>query len=119
MLIQEGLIQGTLIQERLIQARPVLTWPKARRKMPVKTLSKTAMIKMAFAAIAGFPAVAALAAVAAFAAAIGISSAATAAERPPCAVPDYLLFGDSHLNRVSAAVTGRRQLTIVVIGTGS
>jgi len=81
--------------------------------MPVKTLSKTAMITMALAAAA------ALAAIAAFAATIGISSAAMAAERPPCAVPDYLLFGDSQLNRVSRAITGQRQLTIVVIGTGS
>jgi hypothetical protein len=56
---------------------------------------------------------------AAVAVAMGISSAAWAAERPPCAVPDYLLFGGSHLNRVSGAISKQRQLTIVVLGTGS
>jgi hypothetical protein len=57
--------------------------------------------------------------IAAVAVAIGMPGAAVAAERPPCAVPDYLLFGSSQLNRVSAAISRQRQLTIVVVGTGS
>jgi len=57
--------------------------------------------------------------IAAMAVAIGISSAVLAAERPPCAVPDYMLFGDSQLNRVSAAISKQRKLTIAVVGTGS
>ena len=48
-----------------------------------------------------------------------LSSLALAAERPPCAVPDYLLFSDSRLDRVSVAITKQRKLTIVVVGTGS
>ena len=52
-------------------------------------------------------------------AAVMLSSLALAAERPPCAVPDYLLFSDSRLDRVSAAVTKQRKLTIAVVGTGS
>src|SRR5437899_4835833 len=42
-----------------------------------------------------------------------------AAERPSCAVPDYLLLSDSQLKRVFGAVTKQRQLTIAVVGTGS
>jgi hypothetical protein len=48
-----------------------------------------------------------------------MSSAGLAAERPPCAVPDYLLFSDSQLKRVFGAVTKERQLAISVVGTGS
>src|SRR5438552_3193504 len=42
-----------------------------------------------------------------------------AAERPSCAVPDYLLYSDSQLRRVSGAVTRQRELAIAVVGTGS
>lgn len=42
-----------------------------------------------------------------------------AAEPPGCAVPDNLLFADSSLNRVSAAVGKQHRLTIAVFGTGS
>jgi lysophospholipase L1-like esterase len=36
-----------------------------------------------------------------------------------CDVPGYLLFGESALNRVSAAVKEKQQLDIAIIGTGS
>jgi lysophospholipase L1-like esterase len=43
-----------------------------------------------------------------------------AAQRPDvCDVPGYLLFGESALNRVSAAVKETQQLDIAIIGTGS
>jgi hypothetical protein len=42
-----------------------------------------------------------------------------AAERPSCAVADYLLFTDSQLNRVFGAVSNQRRLAIAVVGTGS
>jgi len=48
-----------------------------------------------------------------------LNGAVSAAERPPCAVPDHLLFSDSRLNYVSAAIAGQRKLTIAVVGTGS
>jgi GDSL-like lipase/acylhydrolase family protein len=48
-----------------------------------------------------------------------MGSTGLAAERPPCAVPDYLLFSDSQLKRVFGAVTKERQLAISVVGTGS
>ena len=76
--------------------------------MPMKTRIVTKLSGAAFAAAAAF-----------FAAAIGGLSAAVAAERPPCAVPDNLLFGSSRLNYVSAAIAGQRKLTVVVVGTGS
>lgn len=44
---------------------------------------------------------------------------AFAAERPACEIPGYLLFGNSELKRVHAAVTKDRRLTIAVVGTGS
>jgi GDSL-like Lipase/Acylhydrolase family len=44
---------------------------------------------------------------------------ALAVDPPSCAVPDNLLFSDSSLNQVSAAVGKQRQLAITVIGTGS
>src|SRR4051794_40741331 len=47
------------------------------------------------------------------------TGATRAAERPPCAVPDYLLYSDSQLKRVFSAVAKQRQLTITVVGTGS
>jgi GDSL-like Lipase/Acylhydrolase family len=46
-------------------------------------------------------------------------STSFAAERPSCAVPDYLLFSDSQLKRVFGAVARQKQLTIAVVGTGS
>jgi hypothetical protein len=48
-----------------------------------------------------------------------LTEGAVAAERPRCGVPDYLLFGDSQLNRVSAAVVKQKRLNISVVGTGS
>jgi hypothetical protein len=57
-------------------------------------------------------------AAAAFAALV-LAEGAVAAERPRCGVPDYLLFGDSPLNRVSAAVVKQKLLHISVVGTGS
>ena len=47
------------------------------------------------------------------------SDAASAAERPRCAVPDYLLSSDALLKRVQATVASERRLRIVVVGTGS
>ena len=44
---------------------------------------------------------------------------AFAAERQACEIPGYLLFGNSELKRVQAAVTKDRRLTIAVVGTGS
>jgi len=44
---------------------------------------------------------------------------AFAAERHACEIPGYLLFGNSELKRVQAAVTKDRRLTIAVVGTGS
>jgi hypothetical protein len=57
-------------------------------------------------------------AAAAFAALV-LAQSAAAAERPRCGVPDYLLFGDSQLKRVSSAVVKQKRLRISVIGTGS
>src|SRR6266545_1126207 len=51
---------------------------------------------------------------------LAFANTALAAERSRCAVPNYLLLGDAHLNRVFAAVSGTpRQLRIAVVGTGS
>jgi lysophospholipase L1-like esterase len=44
---------------------------------------------------------------------------ARAMERQTCEIPGYLLFGNNELNRVNAAVTKDRRLTIAVVGTGS
>jgi hypothetical protein len=52
-------------------------------------------------------------------AAVAFAGTALAAERPKCAVPDYLLLGDSQLKRVFTAVTSKRRLKIAVVGTGS
>src|SRR5262245_19436699 len=57
-------------------------------------------------------------AAAAFAALV-LAQSAAAAERPRCGVPDYLLFGDSQLKRVSSAVVKQKRLRISVVGTGS
>jgi lysophospholipase L1-like esterase len=51
-------------------------------------------------------------------AALVLAQGAAAAERPRCGVPDYLLFGDSQLKRVSSAVVKKR-LRVSVVGTGS
>jgi hypothetical protein len=50
---------------------------------------------------------------------LAFANTALAAERPRCAVPDYLLLGDAQLNRVSKAVTTQKRLRIAVVGTGS
>ena len=50
--------------------------------------------------------IAAAAALAAFV----IADGALAAERPRCGVPDYLLFGESPLKRVSGVVATQKRL---------
>src|SRR5215813_39926 len=52
-------------------------------------------------------------------AAFVFADGAAAAERPRCGVPDYLLFGESPLKRVSSVVAAQKQLRIAVVGTGS
>lgn len=53
-------------------------------------------------------------------AAVLLCAAHARAEAPdPCAVPGYLLFGDGHLEHVSAAVKRDKQLKVAVIGGGS
>ena len=42
-----------------------------------------------------------------------------AAERPRCAVPDYLLRTDSHLHHVFDVISKERALRVAVVGTGS
>lgn len=56
-----------------------------------------------------------------FAAAPGVAqdSVISAAQADPCEVPGYMLLGDAKLEEVSKAVKERRQLTILVLGTGS
>ena len=44
------------------------------------------------------------------------SAAAPGETADMCAVPGYLLFGDSLLNRVNAAVTKEKELKIVALG---
>jgi hypothetical protein len=48
-----------------------------------------------------------------------LTGPAFTAERGSCSVPDDLLFSDSPLKRVSAAVTDQHKLAITVVGTGS
>jgi lysophospholipase L1-like esterase len=48
-----------------------------------------------------------------------ISGPARGIEPDSCEVPGYLLFGESELRRVAAAVKERRRLEIAVIGTAS
>jgi lysophospholipase L1-like esterase len=43
----------------------------------------------------------------------------SAAEKPICDIPGYLLFGNYELKRVAEAVAKDRRLTIAVVGTGS
>jgi GDSL-like Lipase/Acylhydrolase family len=57
--------------------------------------------------------------IAALFAAWALAGQVMAAERGTCMVPDDLLFSDSQLKRVFAAVTKERKLTIAVVGTGS
>src|SRR5215831_18988219 len=52
-------------------------------------------------------------------AALVFADGAVAAERPRCGVPDYLLFGESPLKRVSSVVATQKRLLIAVVGTGS
>jgi lysophospholipase L1-like esterase len=52
-------------------------------------------------------------------AASAFAGRALAVDPPSCAVPDYLLSGDSPLKRVVAAVGKQHRLTIAVFGTGS
>ena len=54
-----------------------------------------------------------------FLAVLSTAGTAFAAERQACEIPGYLLFGNNELNRVRAAVTKDRRLTIAVVGTGS
>jgi hypothetical protein len=51
--------------------------------------------------------------------ALALAGPALALDPPSCAVPDYLLFGDNSLKRVSGAVATRHRLSVVVLGTGS
>src|SRR5262249_61298623 len=60
-----------------------------------------------------------LMAAAAALAAFVFADGAVAAERPRCGVPDYLLFGESPLKRVSSVVETQKRLRIAVVGTGS
>jgi hypothetical protein len=48
-----------------------------------------------------------------------LAGRAYAVDPPSCAVPDYLLSGDSSLKRVTAAVGKQHKLSITVFGTGS
>jgi ABC-type amino acid transport substrate-binding protein len=57
--------------------------------------------------------------IAAVAATVACASAATAAPRSICAVPDYLLHSDSQLKRVFDVARPAGKLTIAVVGTGS
>jgi len=52
-------------------------------------------------------------------AALVLAQDAAAQQRPRCGVPDYLLFGDTQLKRVSSAVVKQKRLRISVVGTGS
>ena len=45
--------------------------------------------------------------------------AETRAQTPDCPLPNYLLFGDSALERVNTAVAERKALKILVVGTAS
>jgi hypothetical protein len=46
-------------------------------------------------------------------------AASHAQQSPDCPVPNYLLFGDSALDRVNKAVAEKKSLKIVVVGTAS
>jgi len=51
--------------------------------------------------------------------ALAASIVGASAQYDPCAVPGYLLFGDSALERASAAVQKNKTLKVAVIGTTS
>ena len=55
----------------------------------------------------------------AFAALLSALAIASAAEHHSCDIPDYLLFANNDLKRVTAVVKDDRRLTIAVVGTGS
>ena len=57
--------------------------------------------------------------IAAVAAVMALTAAAHAAGPEACPIPGYLLFGNSDLKRVAAAVTKERKLAIAVVGTAS
>lgn len=57
--------------------------------------------------------------IAAALAAVAVAGSASAAERPRCEVPEYLLNSDKQLNRVFEAASRQRSLRIAVVGTGS
>jgi lysophospholipase L1-like esterase len=48
-----------------------------------------------------------------------LTGTGSAAEKPICDIPGYLLFGNYELKRVAEAVAKDRRLTIAVVGTGS
>jgi hypothetical protein len=54
-----------------------------------------------------------------FAALLSMLALASAAEHHSCDIPDYLLFANNELKRVTAAVKNDHRLTIAVFGTGS
>src|SRR5215813_1028221 len=56
---------------------------------------------------------------AAFFAVVLLVATASAAERQPCEIPSYLLFGTNELKHVREAVKKDHRLTIAVVGTGS
>ena len=51
--------------------------------------------------------------------AVAVADRAYAVDPPSCAVPDYLLFADNSLKRVTAAVSQEHKLSTLVFGTGS
>jgi hypothetical protein len=52
--------------------------------------------------------------------ALGLCAAASHAQQTPdCPVPNYLLYGDSALDRVNKAVAEKKALKITVVGTAS
>ena len=56
----------------------------------------------------------------AFLLALVLCAAESRAQQPAdCPVPNYLLFGDSALDRVNKAVVEKKTLKIVVVGTAS
>ena len=54
-----------------------------------------------------------------FAALLSALAIASAAEHHSCDIPDYLLFANNDLKRVTAAVKDDHRLTVAVFGTGS
>jgi hypothetical protein len=54
-----------------------------------------------------------------FAALLSALAIASAAEHHSCDIPDYLLFANNELKRVTAVVKDDHRLTVAVFGTGS